>query len=193
MEFTGDSWQPGRSHNGGAKGLRCVTTRRRNCRFINGLSCAFGALAARFLGLGVLGFAGRTLTPFGLSPCRLPAADEPLAFRIPAVPLVPTARLITAPAPLAQADAAAWPAPTGQTAVCSLNVGGAHGRAFSQGKARGECVNILPGRYPNKPVYGIRLEQNKERDGFRNAPSKKTQRSTISTLTPSQCSKALTI
>ncbi len=130
MEFTGDSWQPGRSHSGGEKRLCCVTTRRRNRWVVNGLSRQLGTLAARFLGLGMLSFSGRILTMSGLPPGGLPATDLPQAFRILAVTLVPSARQINAPAPLAQADARAWSAPSGQTAVRSLNVVSAHGRCF---------------------------------------------------------------
>lgn len=108
----------------------CVTTRRRNRWVVNGLRRQLGTLAARFLVLGMLGFSSRILTMFGLPPRGLPAADLPQAFRVLAVTLVPRARLINPPAPLAQATAGAWPAPSGQTTVRSLNVVVAHGRCF---------------------------------------------------------------
>lgn len=62
-----------------------------------------------------------------LPPRRLPAADLPLAFRLLAVALVPTPRLVFAPAPFAQADPRARSARSGLRAVVSLNVVGAHG------------------------------------------------------------------
>ena len=118
----------------------CVTTRWRKGWIVNGLRRQLGTLAARFLCLGMSSFSGRILTVSGLPPRGLPSADLPLAFRILAVTLVPRARLINAPAPLAQTDAGACPAPSGQTAVRSFNVVGAHGRCFlpreSPGKMR---------------------------------------------------------
>ena len=133
----------------GKKRLCCVTTRRRDLWILNSLGGGLGALAARALGLGVLGFALGVLATFGLPPRGLPAADLPLAFGILAVTLVPAPRLVLAPAPFAQADPRARSAPSGPRAVLSLNVVGAQGRFISQGKARGECANVLPGRYQN--------------------------------------------
>jgi hypothetical protein len=180
MEFTGDSWQPGRSHNGGEKRLCCVTTRWRNPRIVNGLRRQLGALAAHFLCLGMSGFSGRILTMSGLPPRGMPAPDLPLAFRLLAVTLVPRARLINASAPLAQADAWARSTPSGQRAVRSFNVVGAHGRCFlpreSSGRMRQHSPRALSKHEPNAcaPVYGIRPEQDRERNGFSNALWKET-------------------
>ena len=48
-----------------------------------------GALTARPLGLGVLGFDGFILAPLGLPFGRLPATDRAQAFGVLAVTLVP--------------------------------------------------------------------------------------------------------
>ena len=96
------------------------------------------------------GFDVVILATFGLPPRRLPATDLPQAFRLLAVALIP----------------APWPVLATDT-LCAGRFAGAVGalwpndRAFpyagrcprevlcSQGKARGECVNILLGRYQN--------------------------------------------
>ena len=82
----------------------CVTTRRRNCEWFWCLRRRGGALTARPLGLGVLGFYGFILTPFGLPLGRLPATDCAQAFGVLTVTLVPTLRQVLLPATLAQAD-----------------------------------------------------------------------------------------
>ena len=128
----------------GKKRFCCVTTRRCNRWVHNGLGRGFGALAARALCLGMPGFGGGILAMSGLPPRGLPAADLPSAFRILAVALVPRLRLILAPAPFAQADARARPAPSGRRAALSLNVGGAHGRCISQGKSSGRMRQRSP-------------------------------------------------
>jgi hypothetical protein len=165
MECTGDSWQPGRSHNGGEKRVCCVTTRQRNRWVVNGLRRQLGTLAARFLCLGMPGFNGRILTMSGLPPRGLPAADLPQAFRILAVTLVPSARLINPPAPLAQAEARAWPAPSGQTAVRSLNVVGAHGRCFlpreSSGRMRQHSPRALSNTNQKRARQSTAFDRNK--------------------------------
>jgi hypothetical protein len=94
-----------------------VTTRRRNLWFLTSLRHGLGPLAARALGLGVLGFGKDVLAVFGLPPRRLPAADQPQAFRLLAVALVPTPRLVLALASFAQAGPQARSAPSGGTAV----------------------------------------------------------------------------
>ena len=71
-----------------------MTTRRRNCEWFWCLRRRGGALTARPLGLGVLGFYGFILTPFGLPLGRLPALDLAQAFRVLAVALVPTLRQV---------------------------------------------------------------------------------------------------
>ena len=127
------------------KSFCCVTTRRRNLWFLNSLGRGLGPLAAHVLGLGVPGFGVGVLAMSGLPPCRLPAADLPPAFRILAVALVPTPRLVLASAPFAQADPRTRSAPSGRTAAFPRNVAGAHGRCSSpKGKARGECVSHSP-------------------------------------------------
>lgn len=128
------------------KNFCCVTTRRRNLWAVGSLGRQLGPLTARALGLGVLGFDRGSLATLGLPPRCLPAPDLPQAFRFLAVALVPTTRLILAAATFAQANPGARSSPSGHTAVLCLNLAGAHGRTFSQGKARGECASVLLGR-----------------------------------------------
>jgi hypothetical protein len=122
----------------------CVTTRRHNLWVRSGLGRGLGPLAARFFCLGVPGFGKGILAMSGLPPRRLPAADLSLAFRILAVALVPTPRLVRAPAPFTQADPRARSAPSGRAAVRSRTLTSAHGRCFSQGKSSGRMSNHSP-------------------------------------------------
>jgi len=115
----------------------CVTTRRRKFWTLRGLGRGLGPLAARAFCLGVLGFGVGVLATFSLPLRRLPVVDLSQAFRILAVSLVPAPRLVLAPSAFAQAGPRARSAPSGETAVLSLNVAGAHGSGVSQGKARG--------------------------------------------------------
>jgi hypothetical protein len=128
------------------KNFCCVTTRRRNLGVLRHLGRGFGALAARTLSLGVLGFALGGLATSGLPLRRLPAADLPPAFGILAVTLVPTPRLILPPAAFAQADPRARSSRTGTAGALWFNVTGAHGSVISQGIARGEFATVLLGR-----------------------------------------------
>jgi hypothetical protein len=128
----------------GEKSFCCVTTRRRNLWVLNGLGRSLGPLAALALCLGVPGFGVSLLAMFGLPPRRLPATDLLLAFRLLTVALVPAPWLVRAPAAFTQADPRAGPAPSGQTAAFSLNVVGAHGRCFSQGKSSGRMSHHSP-------------------------------------------------
>jgi hypothetical protein len=135
---------------GRKKNLCRVTTRRRKFWVINSLRRGLRLLATRFFSLGVLGLDLGLLATSGLPPRCQPAVDLPPAFRLLAVALVPTPRLILAPTTFAQAIPRARSAPSGRVAVLSRTLTGAHGRCFSQGKARGECVSILSGRYQNE-------------------------------------------
>jgi hypothetical protein len=149
----------------GEKGASCVTTRRRNFWLLTSLGRGLGPLTARALCLGVPGFGLGGLAMSGLPPRRLPAVDFPLAFRLPAVALVPTSRVVLATASFAQADPGARPARSGPTAVLSLNVVGAHGRCCSQGNSSGRMCHRSPRALSKRegdaclPVY--RLPRNK--------------------------------
>jgi hypothetical protein len=105
-----------------------VTTRRRSFRLFQGLWHRLGALAARTLRLGVLGFGAIMLASSGLPLCCLPAPYQAQAFGILAVSLVPTPRLIAAPTAFAQADA--WPRSPRTMLVTAvwLIMAAAHGR-----------------------------------------------------------------
>jgi hypothetical protein len=132
------------------KSLCSVTTRRRNRWLLSDFRSDLRSLSARALGLGMPGLDTRILTMSGLSPCRLPTVDLSAAFRILAVALIPGPRLILASAAFAQADPRPRPARSSGTMGRCLTVTGAHGRLVSQGKARGECVTVLPERYPRR-------------------------------------------
>jgi hypothetical protein len=106
----------------GKKRLCCVTTRRRVLWILSSLGDGLGALAARALGLGVLGFALGVLATTGLPPCGLPAADLAQALGILAVTLVPAPRLVLAPAPFAQANSRARSARSGPRTGLSRNL-----------------------------------------------------------------------
>ncbi len=84
----------------------CVTTRRRNLGVLRCLRQRWGTLTARTLRLGVLDFGRIVLASSRLPPRRLPAADQPPAFGVLAVTLVPTTRLVLVPTALAQTDRA---------------------------------------------------------------------------------------
>jgi hypothetical protein len=104
----------------GKKRLCCVTTRWRVLWILtNRGDGRLGALAARMLGLSVLGFALGVLATTGLPPGGLPAADLALALGILAVTLVPATRLVLAPAPFAQADPRARSTRSGPRTVLS--------------------------------------------------------------------------
>jgi hypothetical protein len=95
----------------------------------------------------MLGFGGGGLATFSLSPRRQPAVDLSPAFQVLAVALVPTSRVVLATALFVDAGSLARAARSGFGTAFFFNVVVAHGRFGSQGKARGECANILPGRY----------------------------------------------
>jgi hypothetical protein len=103
----------------GKKKLCCVTTRRRVLWILSSLGDGLGVLAARALGLGVLGFALGVLATIGLPPGGLPAADLALALETLAVTLVPAPRPVLVPAPFAQADSRARSARSGPRTVLS--------------------------------------------------------------------------
>jgi hypothetical protein len=129
------------------KRFGCVTTRGRNLGVLNGLGRELGSLTALLLFFSVLGFDADVLAMFGLSPRSLPAVDLPQAFRILAVALVRTPRLVFAPTPFAQATPQTRSAPSGRTAVLSRNLASAHGRCFlpreSSGRMRKHSLRAL--------------------------------------------------
>ena len=128
------------------KNFCCVTTRRRNRGALRCLQRGFGALTARTLSLGVLGFGLCGQAPSGLPLRRLPAANLPPAFGILAVTLVPTPRLVLPPAAFAQANPRTRSTRSGTVGALWFIVAGAHGSHISQGTARGECSIVLSGR-----------------------------------------------
>jgi hypothetical protein len=132
------------------KNFSCVTTRRRNFWLWNGLGRGLGLLTAHSFCLGMLSLDLGVSAAFGLPLRRLPAVDLSLTFRFLAESLVPTARLVLTSALFVQAGPRARAAGSGLGTSLSFNVVGAHGRSVSQGKARGGCVSILPGRHQNE-------------------------------------------
>ena len=122
----------------GKKRLCCVTTRRRVLWTLSSLGDGPGALAARTLGLGVLGFDLGGQAPIGLPLGGLPAADLALALGILAVTLVPAPRLVLAFAPFAQAGSPARSARSGPRAVLS--------RTLVRAQRRFDLPRESPGR-----------------------------------------------
>ena len=101
-----------------------------------------GALTARTLSLGVLGFDGIVRTPLRLAPGRLPAADLPQAFGILAVTLVPTPRLVLSPTAFAQAQ----PRPRSSVGSLDYHDGGPRERSLprdSPGRTRQRSPRAL--------------------------------------------------
>jgi hypothetical protein len=112
----------------GKKTFCSVTTRRRKFWSLSDLGYGLGLLAARALCLGVLGFDVGVLATFSLALRCLPAVDLAQAFRILAVSLVPTPRLVHASALFVQAGPRARAALSGLGTVLSVSVVVAHGR-----------------------------------------------------------------
>ena len=135
----------------GEKKFCCVTTRRRKFWALSDLGRGLGPLAALSLCLGVLGFGVGVgvLATFSLPLRRQPAADLSQAFRILAVSLVPTPRLILASAPFVQAGPRAGRRALALGRCFPLTWWLPTGGSISQGKARGECDSILSGRNQN--------------------------------------------
>ena len=126
----------------GEKNFCCVTTRGRKLWVLNGLGRHLGSLASLLLGPSVLSSDPSVLSAFGLPPSCLPATNFTLAFWILAVALIPAARHVLAPTPLAQATPPAESAHSGQAAVFWRNVKVAHGSCNSQGKSSGRmCLH----------------------------------------------------
>ena len=107
-----------------------MTTLGYNLGVVNSLGREFGTLTALLLCLSVPGFDAGILAMFGLPPRRLPAANLPQALRLLAIVLIRAPWPILAPAPFAQADPRARPAPSGRAIVLSRTLARAHGRCF---------------------------------------------------------------
>jgi len=162
------------------KSFCCVTTRRRKFRSLIRLRRGLGLLTALSLRFGVLGLGVGTLAPFRLPLRRQPAADFSQAFRILAVALVPTPRLVLALATFVQAGPRAGAALAGLGTVLSFNVVVAHGSialprespgrmrlTFSSGAIKTRTRHFLASLSASR-------ERNKERDSFRVALQKET-------------------
>jgi hypothetical protein len=179
VDSTGCSWQPGRLHNGRQKKICCVTTRWRNLWALSDLWCGLGLSAARALCLGVLGFGVGVLATFSLPLRGQPAADLPQAFRILAVPLVPTSRQVRASAPFVQTGPRARAALSGLGTVLSFNVVGAHGRFDLPRESSGRMCQHSPRALSKHeqnaclPVYGGLKEQDRDQDGIRKVIAKR--------------------
>jgi hypothetical protein len=98
-----------------------VTTRRRNFGRLGCLRRSDGALTARTFCLGVLSLGGFVEPPFGLPLRRQPAADQPQAFGVLAVTLVPTLGQVLLFTAFAQADPCAGSPRTGTTRAFWFN------------------------------------------------------------------------
>jgi len=123
------------------KNFRCVTTRRRNFRILRCLGHGFGALTAHALRLGMPCFGLGIQAALGLPLCCLPAPNLPLAFRILAVTLIPTPRLVLPSTAFAQANPRPRAASTGTTTALWLIVAGAHGSQYLPRDSPGRMCN----------------------------------------------------
>jgi hypothetical protein len=121
----------------GEKNFCCVTTRRRNLRLLGGL----GSLTALSFGLGVAAFGCGILATLGLAARRQPAPDLPLAFRLLAVALVPTPRLVLPSTSFTQTGSRPRPAPSRRRAVLCRTLRSAHGRCFLPRESSGRMCN----------------------------------------------------
>jgi hypothetical protein len=179
VDLTGCSWQPGRLHNGRQKIFCCVTTRWRNLWALSDLWCGLGPLAALFLYPRVLDFDFGVVAMLRLALRRLPAIDLSQAFRILAVPLVPTPRLVLTSARFVQAGPRAGAARSGLGTGLCLNVVVAHGRFDLPRESSGRMCHHSPRARSKReqndclPVYGCLKEQDRDQDGIRKAIRKR--------------------
>ncbi len=105
-----------------------MTTRRRNLWTFNGLGRSLGPLTALPFCLRVPDFGLGILAVFGLPPGRQPLADLAETFRLLAVSLVPTPRLVLTATPFAHAAPWTRSASSGRALRLSFIVESAHGR-----------------------------------------------------------------
>ncbi len=136
----------------GQKKFCSVTTRRRKFRFLNILGHRLGLLTARFLSLGMLGFGSVGLAAFGLSPRCLPAVDLSHAIRVLTEALVPTSRVVLAPALFVDAGSLARAARSGFGTAFFFTVVVAHGRFDLPRESSGRML-------PHSPRALSKLEQ----------------------------------
>jgi hypothetical protein len=128
------------------KNFCCVTTRRRNFWVIRGLRHRWGALTARTLRRGVLGFGCVVLAASGLPSRRLPATDQPPTFGVLTVTLVPTPWLVLVPTAFAQADSCPRSSRTGTAATFWTNMTATHGSSDPKGQPGENVAFVLLGR-----------------------------------------------
>jgi hypothetical protein len=154
--------------------------RRRKFMSLIRLGRGLGLLPALSLRFGVLGLGVVILATFSLPLRRQPAADFSQAFRILAVALVPTSRLVLASAIFVQAGPRARAALSGLGTVLSFNVVVAHGsfalpresprrmrQTFSSGAIKTRTRHFLASLSASR-------ERDKERSGVRVALQKET-------------------
>jgi hypothetical protein len=167
----------------GKKSPRCVTTRRCKLWLFNGLRHGLRSLAARLLGLGVLGFDVEVLATFRLASGTAPAVQLALAIRMLTVALVVTTRPVFACATVAQTlpqARATTAARTRLAAVSSRTLASAHGRfdlpRESSGRVCNHSPRALSKREPRKRsrYSSARDEPDKKRNNVRNAPQNET-------------------
>jgi hypothetical protein len=114
-----------------------VTTVGRYLLSARWLSRGLGALAPLPFGLGVLGLRLRLAPAAGLTLTRLPTTDQPQAYRILAIALVPTAGLVATAATLAQANPHGETRSPSVTMRVRITLRRTHGRCHSQRLTRG--------------------------------------------------------
>jgi hypothetical protein len=168
------------AHGSGKQNFCCVTTRRRNFGVLRCLRRRVAALTARTLSLGVLGFGRSVLASSRLPPRRLPAPDQPLAFRVLAITLVPTPRLVLVPTAFAQAHPRTRSARTGTAAALWSTMTAAHGSVDlprdSPGGTRSRSPRALieTGKQRVVRQYTARQEQDREGNGLKKGGAQET-------------------
>ena len=163
------------AHGSWQNNFCCVTTRRRNFGLLRCWWRREGALTARTLRRGVLGFGRSVVASSRLPPRRLPAADLPLAFGVLAVTLVPTPRLVLVPTAFAQADPRPRSSRTGTAAAGWSTMMAAHGSVDlprdSPGgtRSRSPRAFIETGKQRVVRQYTARKERDREGNGCKKA------------------------
>ena len=163
------------AHGSWQNNFCCVTTRRRNFGLLRCWWRREGALTARTLRRGVLGFGRSVVASSRLPPRRLPAADLPLAFGVLAVTLVPTPRLVLVPTAFAQADPRPRSSRAGTAAALWITMTAAHGSVDlprdSPGgtRSRSPRAFIETGKQRVVRQYTARKERDREGNGCKKA------------------------
>ena len=152
-----------------------MTTLCRYFRRIWWLWRRFGLLAAFCLSLCVLFFDRVVLSSLSLPSCCLPTAKHTQTFRILAIALVPTLRLVFASTALAQAGSSPQSSRTCMSTTIWIIMTTAHGSAIPR-DSPGRAVLRSPWALieTQKPIYTSKYQPDTEGDGFVKGVAKDT-------------------